>query len=214
MEIWLSQLCGDDAIITTIAPEDEEIRHKLGYRSPQNYEIPLQRYSMKDWGRWIIKRRKPDRFRNHDSARRARLYYGDYYADCFSFCFERNPWDKVVSLYYYSLYQQDIGPEDFSISDLIDVVPYRISNWDRYTDEHDKIIVDYVARLENLDDELDEICRRIGVSRERMGTLPRAKTGYRKTKKPYQELLTSDQRDRIAELCSKEIDHFGYTFHE
>jgi hypothetical protein len=130
----------------------------------------------------------------------------------FSFSFERNPWDKAVSYYYCSLYQRNADPDEFCISDLIDAATNRLSNWDRYTNKKDEIIVDHVANFENLEEELDEICRRIGVSRTDMGPLQHAKTRYRKAKKSYQELLTEKQTKRIYQLCHKEISHFGYTF--
>lgn len=63
MEIWLSQLCDEEAIITSIAQEDEEMRSNLGYQGPQNYEIPLRNYSLRDWGRRIIKGKKPRPFK-------------------------------------------------------------------------------------------------------------------------------------------------------
>lgn len=211
MEIWLSQLCGEDAIITPIAQEDEEMRSNLGYRGPQNYEIPLRNYSLRDWGRRIIKDRKPRPLKNHDSIRRIKNHYPEY-SNFFSFSFERNPWDKAVSYYYYSLYQRNADTDEFCISDLIDAAPKRLSNWNRYTNEKDEIIVDHVAKFENLEEELEEICSRIEVTRTYMGPLPHAKTGYRKVKKSYQELLTEKQAKRIYQLCHKEISHFGYTF--
>ncbi len=213
MEIWLSQLCGEDALITPIAPEDEEIRKNLGYRGPQNYVIPWHKYSMRDWGRRIIKKKKPRPFKNHDSMLRLQRYYTNY-SDFFSFCFERNPWDKTVSYYYYSLFQRNTSSDEFSISDLIDAAPKRLSNWARYTNEKGEIIVDHVAKFENLEDELEGICHKIGVSRKDMGPLPRAKSSYRKTKKPYQELLTDNEVERIQNLCQREISHFGYKFQE
>jgi len=213
MEIWLSQLCGEDAIITPISPEDEEIRRELGYRGPQNYDIPWQNYSIKDWGRLFIKKKRPKPFKNHDSISKVLRHYGKY-SDYFSFCFERNPWDKAVSFYYYALYQRGAQLEEVSISDLLRDAPGRFSNWNRYTNEKDEIIVDHVAKFENLEEELDYICQRIGVSRAVMGPLPRAKTAYRNTKKPYQELLTDEQAERIQHLCRKEIAHFGYTFED
>ena len=49
IEIALSKFCGEKDIITPISPEDEQIRRSLGYRGPQNYMVPLSRYSFSDW---------------------------------------------------------------------------------------------------------------------------------------------------------------------
>lgn len=91
--------------------------------------------------------------------------------------------------------REDAEHYGLSLSEFIETATQAISNWDRYTNEKDEIIVDHVAKFENLEDELEYICRRIGVYRDVMGPLPRAKTKYRKTKKPYQELLTDRQAE-------------------
>jgi len=209
VEIWVSQLCGEEAIITEVGPEDEKIRRRLGYRGPQNQHIPLKRYAWTDWIRYILRGDVLPPLSNHDSVQWLRRYYPDYCNHFFSFCFERNPWDKAISVYYTYLWRMQLDPADLSLSAFLTMEGERISCWDRYTDENGNIAVDYVARFEDLEDELEEICDQIGVAASKMGKLPRAKTNIRKTDQPYWKLINAEQRDRIAELCSRESTILG-----
>lgn len=42
--------------------------------------------------------------------------------------------------------------------------------------------------------------------------LPRAKSGYRKDKRHYRDLLNDEECQRIAKLFAREIELFGYEF--
>lgn len=42
--------------------------------------------------------------------------------------------------------------------------------------------------------------------------LPRAKSGFRKDKRHYRELLGTEDKMAIGRLFAREIDHFGFVF--
>lgn len=204
IEIMLSQFCGPADVVTPIQPDDEALRAERGYPGPQNCEIPLKQFGLKDWARLALTGRRPDRFETHQPAIRIRDAVGrGTWNKSFTFCFERNPWDRVISSWYYT--QSSLSLHDYIMSDSL----RRRSNWDSYADGN-SIIVDHVARYENLHAELSTICGHLGLDWD--GTMPRAKAGFRKDRRPYWEVLGPDERDRIAEVFAREIDHFGYTF--
>jgi hypothetical protein len=208
IEIALSQLCGPKDIITPLDPEDEETRRSRGGLGPQNRAIPFRRMTKAEWAK-LIKQGKRKRLRHHDGAERIKRSVGSsVWNEYFKFCFERNPFDRAVSRYYWELRdQQGAWP---SIAEFLEELePYKISNWDIYT-INDRIAVDYVGQYANLSEELRTIAEHIGL--QEVPELPRAKGTYRRDKRHYSELLDGRARRRIEEVCHMEIETFGYRF--
>ncbi len=197
MEIALSQLCDADDVITPIVNEDEAIRREFGFRGPQNYHLPLRSNQSGD-----PNRRENGQFFNHASAAFIREHVGkEVWRKYFKFCFERDPFDKAISRYYWSA--PEPRPE---ISTYLDSAPSELlSNWDLYTID-DQVAVDFIGRYENLDEDLKRIAGKLGFSKELK--LPRAKGGYRKNREHYSVILNAQARARIESVCAKEIKAF------
>jgi hypothetical protein len=208
VEIALSKFCGPDDIITPISPEDEETRRKLGYPGCQNYLLPISSYGIYDAASWLF-RRKRKHFYNHISAKEVKAFIGDQvWEEYFKFCIERNPWDRVISLYYWHC-RSEPRP---TISEFIrSTVPLILKKrgYELYTID-DKIAVDKVCLYENLSDELEAVRGHIGIP-EKL-ELPRAKSQSRKDKRSYRDILGEEERMKIAELFRDEIKLFGYEF--
>jgi hypothetical protein len=209
IEIALSEFCGDGDIITPLAPEDETTRSRLGYRGPQNHVAPLSDYRLRDYARLVVRRRRKLRYYNHMTAREVRGYVGDdTWNTYYKFCFERNPWDRVVSHYYWRC-RTEPRP---TISEYIDSgtpLLLRKRGLDLYSIDGE-IAVDRIYRFENLMEELSDIANKLGLSGEL--ELPRAKSDSRPAKQHYRDILDDDARDKIGQLFSKEINLMGYKF--
>lgn len=202
LAIALSGFCGPEDTITGISKPDEELRRKLGYPGPQNYLRPLWGYRLKDLLSILLHRRRPDY--KHPRAAAVRRFVGaQTWASYFTFCVERNPFDRAISSYYF---EQRLRPLPEINAYICSRADGQLSNWRRYTDA-DKIIVSHVARFENLAAELAQIGARLGLPEI---VLPRTKTGYRTDRRPYSEVLTSASRRHIEKACGNEIAHFGY----
>ena len=206
MEIALSRFCGPEDILTRISKNDELLRQQSDYRRPQNFLIPLRRYSQQDIVS-VICRRKRLSFYNHCTAAFIRSHIDpDAWDTYYKFCFERNPWDKVISLYYW-WHGREPRP---TISEFIQSgAPNRIAGFDLYT-IFGEIVVDQVFLYEQLDQAVDEICRRLGLPEPL--TLPHAKAGHRENRRPYQEILSKADRKKIEKVFAREIAHFGYAW--
>ena len=160
IEIALSKFCGAEDIITPITSTDERIRSRLGYRGPQNY-LPLN----SDVGSGeAVKapgsRRKKCRFINHSRAKKIRKCMGEgVWNSYYKFCFERNPWDRFISLYYWRCRSQPPP----TISAFLDSdIPLNLKKKgiELYTIDGE-IAVDRVCLYENLTEELETIRRTI-----------------------------------------------------
>lgn len=204
IEIALSKYCGPDDVITPISPEDEIKRKELGYRGPQNYSIPFKEYSKINFLQAMYHQKRLS-FYNHASA----LYIMKYidknvWNSYFKFCFERNPWDKAVSFYYWK-YKTEPRPQ---ITDFIQ--PGEVNAVGRlqlYTSSSE-IVVDRVFKYECLDQAMEEIRELVGL--DETPSLPRTKASFRKDKRSYRDILSEKDRDKIAKVFAREIACFNY----
>jgi hypothetical protein len=211
IEIALSKHCGPHDVITPVLPEDEEIRRVYGGRPPQNFVRGFGQYRLKDWARLLLKFRRAPDYRNHIPGPAVRSSLpARVWNSYFKFCVERNPWDKVISGYYWisSLRKREGRPvptlTEFIHGELI----YDYKDWRRYA-VGDRIIVDRVLRFEDLSNELAGVAQTLNLPSLE---LPRAKGGHRSDKRPYWEVLSESDRLRIAQVFADEIKLFGYEF--
>lgn len=206
MEIALSRFCGEADIITPISPEDEKIRQSLGYRGPQNYLIPFSGYSFSDIILFPVKKKQ---FYNHISAREIIGILGEkIWNEYYSFCFERNPWDRVLSLYYWH-YKREPRPSVSQFINSKSPQALKRRGYKMYT-INDKVAVDKIYLYEQLPREVESISRLLGFP-EKL-ELPRAKASYRNDKRHYRDSFNPEDTKKIEELFGKEIALFGYKF--
>ncbi len=209
VEIALSKFCGPDDIITPITREDEALRSQLGYPGPQHHLASWWEYRRRDCVRLISKRRRKLRFFNHMSAREVRDRIDrTIWERSFRFCIERNPWDRVVSLYYYT-HPTEPRPSfsEFVHSDA--VLSLKRLGIEIYTIDGQPV-VERICRFEHLADDLEEIRRQLGLPESL--ALPQAKSQFRKGRRSYRDAYGADERDRVAALFSEEIRLGSYEF--
>lgn len=209
IEIALSRFCGPGDVITPISPEDEEIRMKLGFRGPQNYLSPLRDYGLRDALQLIVKGNRKLRFWNHISCREIKERVGSkIWSSYYKFCFERNPWDRVISLYYYD-YESEPRP---TISEFIrskSPLILKKRGYSLYTIDG-RVAVDRVCKFENISEELEVIQHRVGIPEKLQ--LPNAKSRFRQDRRKHYEVLKDQDRLKIAEMFYDEISLLGYEF--
>jgi hypothetical protein len=209
VEIALSKICGENDILTPLSPEDERYRKQLGYRTAQNYLFPITSYNINDIKNLFLNNSPKNKFFNHISAKKIKKRIGSIIWDnYFKFCFERNPWDRVLSLYYWR-HKSEPRPclFDFINSNVI----YSLKNkgYKLYT-INDRIVVDTVLFYENIDNEIEKIKQILNIKENII--LPKAKSSYRVDRRSYKEVLDDRMRDRIAMIFEKEINLYGYQF--
>lgn len=209
IEIALSKFCGPDDIIARISLEDEKTRRELGYPGPQNDGVaPLTSYRSHDWKDLIKRGIRKAVFYNHMPAAEVRRHVGNAVWDSsFKFCFERNPWDRVLSMYYWQNRKEPRPPLDEYLPRGIRSL--RRNGFEQYTIDG-KVAVDRICRFEDLDGELEIVRARLGLPEPL--SLPRAKGGHRADRRHYRDVLTESQRQRIAEAFKDEIALLGYKY--
>jgi len=209
IEIALSKFCGQKDIITPISPADERTRKDLGYQGPQNYLAPLWDYRLRDLINLARNKKRKVRYYKHMPAREVKQYIGNtVWDDYYKFCFERNPWDRVISLYYWR-YKSEPRP---TISEFLESdAPWalRKKGFELYSINRE-VVVDRVCLFENLKEELERIRVLLGLSGELL--LPKTKSSYRKDKRHYRDILNYEEKEKIGKLFNKEISLYGYEY--
>lgn len=196
LEIALSRFCGPEDVITTIVAKDEAVRTRLGYPGPQN-ETARDRT-----GRTF-------ELMNHTPATVARDLLGDRWNEYCTFTIERNPFDRIISQYWWEVAALADPPPigDFLRASRVEV----LSNWHLYA-EGDRPIVDFIGRYESLDESLARIAERIGLPGPIVLPEQKTKSEYRKDRRHWREVLSADDRRLIETVCRRELDAFGYVW--
>lgn len=204
IEIALSEFCDAGDIVTSISPDENKLRQDLGFCGPVNYEAPLSDYSPKDLMVLRKKGKRKSRFRGHmPAAELLPMIDRGIWDSYFKFCFERNPFDKAISRYYFST--QSPRPP---IDDFIATAPERyLSSWPVYTLDG-RVAVQFVGRYTYLQRDLATVAEYLGFPRPL--TLPQTKTQFRLNRDPYATVLGSQSRDRIEAVCTQELAAFNY----
>lgn len=207
VEVFLSDLCGNDDIVTPVYPPESThvARNYKGLWNPvhdfrENNGHRLQR-TFTD----LIERKK---FYNHIPAKllRHRLS-SDVWNSYYKFCIERNPWDKTLS--HFHMVRERTGGS-LTFDEYLASGKFCL-NYPIYLDNRGDMLVDRVIRYESLSADLAEVFGELGVPYD--GTLGiQAKSGHRRDKRPYQEVYSERSRNIIEEAFSKEIELHGYTF--
>ena len=207
IEIALSRFCDGNDIITPITEEDERTRRELGVRGPQNYKFSLSSFGFSDWMTLLTKGRRK-RFFNHASASFIRANLGpEIWDGYFKFCFERNPFDKAISRFYWSTREPRPPISEY----LISAKPKLLTNWDIYTIDG-RVAVNFVGRYETLEADLAAVRSRLGLPEDIV--LPRAIGGYRQDRTHYSQILNAAARARVESVCAREMAALGYCWSE
>lgn len=144
-----------------------------------------------------------------------------YAHNAFKFCFVRNPWERLVSLFFYLKKSRYLVQPNDSFADFClriqreDIAPVGLYNskglsqcnpqTDWIFDKNGTIFVDYIGRYENLDADVEEICRIIGVK----GSLPH----INKSSHGDYKLYYDDKTKKIVEqVYEKDIELLKYRF--
>jgi hypothetical protein len=206
IEIALSKVCGPDDVITPFGAASEKLRTELGVRGPQNFLLEPQRNGS---GQSVQQQARQAGFYNHIAAREVVKHITAATWDSyFKFCFERNPWDRAISLYYWTTRKRP-RPEISAFIHSDELLRLKRRGFDVYTLNGD-VAVDRLCRFEELAGELESIRVQLGIPEPL--ELPRAKASFRDDRRSYREIFGEAERSRIAELFSEEIQLLGYQF--
>lgn len=212
MERSLADVCGPDDIISedpcrpplarNYNPRFPLLRELAGTPSP----IQMAR-TLRDW-------RIKDTFYTHIDAYSARQRLGKKTWDrYFKFAFERNPWDKCVSFYYWFYRRQKDNPpvsfEDHYMRRWALADRHIPIDWRRYT-IGGSIAADFIGDFDRKAEDFARVMDQLGLE---CGIGHKEKTSTRnEATRDVASVYNDRTRDRVASLFRREIEHFGYEF--
>jgi hypothetical protein len=145
------------------------------------------------------------------------------WSDFWKFAFVRNPWDRVVSLYYW--HYQIASPKmaikfQKQYPTVGDWIPQLYHNWK--TSQMDSNLlpqhnwthhkgetkaVDFIGRFENIKEDNKIVMKHMGLPED-------THFGHHNATKrnDYKTYYTDETADQIAQIFARDIELFGYTF--
>ncbi|MGD2056618.1 MAG: sulfotransferase family 2 domain-containing protein [Gammaproteobacteria bacterium] len=148
------------------------------------------------------------------------------WSDYLRFACVRNPWERLVSLYFSPHREKSAagktgfrerlarfgraprsGTADFNPVKFREFIRKKAPRQDQasYVLEGDALAVDHLMRFENLEQDFSGICELIGIE----AVLPHANQSRRQ---PYQYYYDSQSRELVRKLCRRDIELFEYEF--
>ncbi|MEC9368362.1 MAG: sulfotransferase family 2 domain-containing protein [Pseudomonadota bacterium] len=210
IEAALSAVCGPDDVIT---PASEELMKTRGGREAQNYRLDHPMVPKRPLLRRLLGR--PERayhesvgYYEHMPAWRVRNYVGEeVWSSYYKFSFERNPWERQVSWFFFKTKSKRNRPEFTAF--LQDRKRAYVDNFDLYAIGED-VCLDFVGRYENLAEDFNKAMQVIGLDDK--VSLPVTNASPRQGNADYRELYDDAARERVADWYRREIRLFGYSF--
>ncbi len=139
----------------------------------------------------------------------------------FTFTFVRNPWCKMVSQYFY-IQRRKKGKYKLTFREFI--LAFKSCSESEYInhkgiavkfnpiqlpwilDDDGNCIVDFVGRFENLQEDFNLICDKIGIPRKKLPHLNKSEHEH------YTKYYDDETKQIVAEKFAKDIEYFGYKF--
>jgi hypothetical protein len=143
----------------------------------------------------------------------------------FKFSFVRNPWDRLVSSYFF-LKSGGMNGTDANWAGTV-LKPYddfgsfirgwltseNVASGVHFRPQHEficapdgKMMMDFLGRMENLDYDFAQVARRLGCKE----TLKKVNVGDQQ--RHYSSFYDADTREIVRRVYERDIDFFGYRF--
>lgn len=169
---------------------------------------------------WRVEKPK---YHKHAKAAKVREVLGPAWNECFKFAFVRNPWDLMVSSYHWWLTYAEMFPalhrdiariremgsfsvfirSEFGRSMLNE---HRGGDLTEWISDGDEIIVDFVGRYENLNEDWSKVCRTLRLP---LLTLGRENQVVRQD---YRVFYDDESKELVAKRFARTIELFDYRF--
>lgn len=141
--------------------------------------------------------------------------YGNYFDSYFKFTIVRNPWDRLLSQYFFRVGDDSqrgflCRRKNTSFKEFLQN-PFPIGHVQQFSsisNKNEDVLVDFIGKFENLQQDFNTICDKIGFPRQQLPHKNKTKH------KHYTEYYDDETKQIVAEKYAKDIEYFGYKFGE
>ncbi len=154
------------------------------------------------------------------------------YAGLYTFSFVRNPWARILSEYRYRNYFHHRSFRDFVLNKFPrpgwdDKYRHVMPQYDMLHDGQGRLLVDFVGRFENLQQDFSLVCEQLGIADSQLPHRNRSDKKSRDLKRKIRNFLfmngendchsmadfyDAETRAVVGEYYRKDIETFGYEF--
>lgn len=145
----------------------------------------------------------------------------------FKFAFIRNPWERLVSEFYFYRYDKEMTFKHFVFnalpekSDYTDKYRHILPQYDFIYDKNGNQLVDFIGRFETLEKDFNTVCKTLKIKNTE---LPHVKPAAAKksamltpesssqTRSHYSDYYDEETKDQVARLYEQDILTFHYEF--
>ncbi len=230
VEVALAGICGpEDQLCPTKDGKDMGITeqnnqkglHQANIRDLADLAVATWKNTIKsgrpELNRSLHKMRRVIKSSHFNAASLQKVCGPEVWNTYYKFCFERNPFDRLVSFYYWRIKKFKNPPSfrEFALAVVGEnkkqASKLKATNFSNrpFYETGGQIVVDKVCRFENLKDEMSSFFTMKGIPWE--GGLLHTKSGFR-PKRDYREYYDSELRKLCEDAFAYEINKFGYFF--
>jgi hypothetical protein len=156
------------------------------------------------------------------------------FSSFFKFSFVRNPWSRILSEYRYRNYFHHHSFKDFVINKMPapgfdDKYRHVMPQYEMLYDRDGKLLVDFVGRFENLQQDFDRVCEKLGFEDSLLPHRNPSDKKSRDLKRKFRNILfmngenrfqglddyyDDETREAVAKYYRIDIETFGYEFNK
>ncbi len=152
-------------------------------------------------------------FRQHSDINVAKkIIPKELFDSYFKFAFVRNPWKRLVSEFEFIKRRPDHGRHKKVMRMTYnEYIKYQAKRYDAHqinmlADKNGKLQMNFIGKFENLQEDWNFICDKIGVKNKELTHRKKA------SKVNYDEYYIGENKELVAKLWKKDIDAFGYNY--
>jgi len=142
-----------------------------------------------------------NKWKNHINATKIKSLLGEKtFNEYLKFCVIRNPYDKMVSLYFFK--RSKLSFKEF-------VKQTQCNNLHIHS-INKKSVCNYFIRFEHIEEDIKTLCKKLKIYSYDISSLPQHKSGIRKGKKHWSEYYDDETKKIVYNKHKKEFELFGY----